>query len=85
MSDIHQDLCALRKDLRKEYGLTIDARYQIGDFNIEIGVTCSEKTYMANMQMEWENLRTRFYSGSGQYSLIGENNAMSIINKLVTI
>lgn len=61
MSDIHQDLCALRKDLRKEYGLTTDARrYQIGDFNIEIGVTCSEKTYMANTQMEWENLRTRF-------------------------
>lgn len=73
MSDIHRDLCALRKDLRKEYGLTTDARgYQIGDFNIKIGVACSEKTYMASTQMEWENLRIRFYSGAGQYCLIGE-------------
>ena len=73
MSDKHRDLCALKKDLGKEYGLTTDARrYQVGEFNIEIGVTCSEKTYVANTQTEWENLRTRFYSGTGQYCLLGE-------------
>ena len=73
MSDKHRDLHALKKDLRKEYGLTADAkRHQIGDFNIEIGVTCSEKTYVANTQTEWENLRPRFYSGTGQYCLLGE-------------
>lgn len=71
--DKHKDLSVLRKALRKEYGLTTDARrYQIGDFNIEIGVTCSEKAYMANTQTEWQNLRTRFYSGTGQYCLLGE-------------
>ena len=54
LSDKHQDLSALKKDLRKEYGLTTDARrYQIGHFNIEIGVACSEKAYMANTQTEW--------------------------------
>ena len=53
LSDKHQDLSALKKDLRKEYGLTTDARrYQIGHFNIENGVTCSEKAYMANTQTE---------------------------------
>ena len=58
---------------KNNYGLTTDARrYQIRDFNIEIGVACSEKTYMANTQMEWENLRIRFYSGAGQDCLIGE-------------
>ena len=73
MSDFHRDLCTLKKDLRKEYGLATDARRnQIGDFNIEIGVACSEKTHMANTQTEWENLRTRFYSSAGQYCLIGE-------------
>ena len=73
LSDKHQDLSVLKKDLRKEYGLTTDARrYQIGDFNIEIGVTFSEKGYMANTQTEWQNLRTRFYSGKGQYCLLGE-------------
>ena len=61
LSDKHKDLSVLKKALRKEYGLTTDARrYQIGDFNIEIGVTCSEKAYMANTQTEWQNLRTRF-------------------------
>lgn len=73
LSDKHQDLSALKKDLRKEYVLTTDARrYQIGHFNIEIGVTCSEKAYMANMQTEWQNLRKRFCSGTGQYCLLGE-------------
>ena len=57
-SDFHRDLCTLKKDLRKEYRLATDARRnQIGDFNIEIGVACSEKTYMANAQTDWENLR----------------------------
>ena len=35
---------------------------------------------MANTQMEWENLRTRFYSVAGQYCL----NSMQIIYKVVT-
>lgn len=73
LSDKHRDLSALKKDLRKEYGVTTDARrYQIGDFNIEIGVTCSEKAYMANTQTEWQNLMTRFNSGTGQYCLVGK-------------
>ena len=73
LSDKHQDLSALKKDLRKEYGLTTGVRrYQISHFSIEIGVICSEKAYMANTQTEWQNLRTRFYSGTGQYCLLGE-------------
>ena len=73
LSDKHRDLSALKKDLRREYGVTTDARrYQIGDFNIEIRVTCSEKAYMANTQMEWQNLMTRFNSGTGQYCLLGK-------------
>lgn len=75
LSDKHQDLSALKKDLRKEYGLTTDARrYQIGHFNIEIGVTCSEKAYMANTQTECQKLRTRFYSGIGHGHVLGCQN-----------
>lgn len=45
----HRDLHALKKDLRKDDGLTTDAkRYQIGDFNVEIGISRCGKTYMAN-------------------------------------
>lgn len=73
LSDKHRDLSFMKKSLRKEYGVATDAkRYQIGDFSIEIGVTCSDKAYMANTQTEWQNLMTRFNSGTGQCCLLGK-------------
>lgn len=58
MREAHKDLSALKLDLRKDYGLTSDARRcQIGNFNINIGVSDESKTYMATTQMEWENIR----------------------------
>lgn len=40
MREVHKNVAALTSDLRKEYGLSSDARRcQIGNFNIEIGVS----------------------------------------------
>jgi len=73
LSEKHSDLQALKKDLRSEYGLSSDARRcQIGDFDIDIGVSREDKTYIASSQTEWQNLISRLYSGIGQYNLIGK-------------
>ena len=56
----------------------IDARrWLIGDFNLELGICdnrggMSGKVYIASSQQEWENLRTKVYSGMGQYILLGK-------------
>ena len=74
----HKDLQVLKSELRKKYGLLIDARrWLIGDFNLELGICdnrggMSGKVYIASSQQEWENLRTKVYSGMGQYILLGK-------------
>lgn len=78
LHESHKDLHSLKSDLRKNYGLLTDAkRWQIGDFNIEIGICDNRdgasnagKTYIASSQMEWENLRTKVYSGMWQCTLL---------------
>ena len=73
LSEKHSDIQTLKKDLRSEYGLSSDAkRCQIGDFNIDIGISREDKTYIASSQTEWQNLMSRLYSGIGQYSIIGK-------------
>jgi hypothetical protein len=73
--DQHKDLHAMKQDLWKEYGIMTDARrFQIANFNVEIGVTNCEKTFMASTQVEWEKMRMRFYSGCGQNSITGKYN-----------
>ena len=74
----HKDLQVLKSELRKKYGLPIDARrWLIGDFNQELGICDNRggmygKVYIASSQQEWENLRTKVYSGMGQYILLGK-------------
>ena len=73
LSEKHSDIQTLKKDLRSEYGLSSDARRcQIGDFNIDIGISGEDKTYIASSQTEWQNLMSILYSGIGQYSIIGK-------------
>jgi len=73
LSEKHSDIQTLKKDLRSEYGLSSDARRcQIGDFNIDIGISREDRTYIASSQTEWQNLMSRLYSGIGQYSIIGK-------------
>lgn len=76
LTDKHKNMITLKNDLKKQYGLTTDARrHQIGEFNVDIGVSCTEKAYMATTQTEWQNFMPRLYSGSrgtGQYCLLGE-------------
>ncbi|KAL9976774.1 hypothetical protein ACROYT_G014104 [Oculina patagonica] len=71
LSEKHSDLQTFKKDLRSEYGLSSDARRcQIGDFNIDIGNSREDKTYITSSQTEWQNPISRLYSGIGQYSII---------------
>ena len=60
LSEKHSDIQTLKKYLRSEYGLASGARRcQIGDFNIDIGISREDKTYIASSQTERQNLMSR--------------------------